>query len=206
MIFKVLLSRSVQTQNSDKNWQTSCPLQTFVCNISRHLEFIVEQGHRVAGFPGHWVTKCDPVPCLVRCTAMTMPVSSVRKHISKTDFLTSPNFRVTLSGRCSILLQRRCDMLYTSGFVDDVILAHHVQAHKRRREIPLGVRRGAKSAVYDCVVVWWYSTKRRLGFQWSVAYPTPSCTVAQQITAVSIQCNRISWFLITIVTNTQQHW
>jgi len=29
------------------NWQTSCPLQTFVCNISRHLEFIIEQGHRV---------------------------------------------------------------------------------------------------------------------------------------------------------------
>jgi len=36
MIFKSLLSRSVQTPNSDKNWQTSCPLQTFVCNISRH--------------------------------------------------------------------------------------------------------------------------------------------------------------------------
>ena len=32
MIFKILLSRSVQT---------SCPLQTFVCNISRHLEFRV---------------------------------------------------------------------------------------------------------------------------------------------------------------------
>ena len=48
-MFKILLSRSVQTPNSDKNWQTSCPLQTFVCNISRHLEFIIEQGHRVAG-------------------------------------------------------------------------------------------------------------------------------------------------------------
>jgi len=62
MIFKILLSRSVQTPNSDKNWQTSCPLQTFVCNISRHLDFIIEQtespgqlGLRVAGFPGHWV-------------------------------------------------------------------------------------------------------------------------------------------------------
>jgi len=47
MIFKILLSRSVQTQNSDKNWQSSCTLQTFVCNISRHLEFIMEHGHRV---------------------------------------------------------------------------------------------------------------------------------------------------------------
>ena len=57
MIFKILLSRSLQTLNSDKNWQTCRPLQTFVCKISRHLEFIIEQGHRVAGFPGRWVTK-----------------------------------------------------------------------------------------------------------------------------------------------------
>ena len=48
---KFLLSRSVQTPNSDKNWQTSCPLQTFVCSISGHLEFIIEQGHRV-----NWVS------------------------------------------------------------------------------------------------------------------------------------------------------
>ena len=36
-------------------------------HISRYLECIIEQSHRVnwvAGFPGHWVTKCDPVPCL----------------------------------------------------------------------------------------------------------------------------------------------
>ena len=55
MIFKILLSRSVQTPNSGKNSeQTSCPLQTFVGNISRHLdlEFITEQGHRVNWIPG----------------------------------------------------------------------------------------------------------------------------------------------------------
>ena len=51
MIFKILLPRSVQTPNSDKKWQTSCPLQTFVCNISRHLVFIIEQGLRV-----NWVS------------------------------------------------------------------------------------------------------------------------------------------------------
>jgi len=50
-IFKIFLSRSVQTPNSDKNWQTSCPMQTFVCNMSRHLEFIIEQGRRV-----NWVS------------------------------------------------------------------------------------------------------------------------------------------------------
>ena len=33
MIFKILLSRSVQTPNSDKNWQTSCPLQTIVTQL-----------------------------------------------------------------------------------------------------------------------------------------------------------------------------
>ena len=55
MIFKILapplLPRSVQTPNSDKNWQTSCPLQTSVCNISRHLEFIIVQDHQV-----NWVS------------------------------------------------------------------------------------------------------------------------------------------------------
>jgi len=34
-------------------------------HISRHLKFIIEQGLRVAWFPGHWVTKCDRVPCLM---------------------------------------------------------------------------------------------------------------------------------------------
>ena len=50
---------------------TSCPLQTFVCNISRHFEFIIEQlstgspGRWIPGALGGWVTKCDPVLCLV---------------------------------------------------------------------------------------------------------------------------------------------
>ena len=52
MIFKILLSGSAQTPDSDKNWQTSCPLRTSVCNISQHLEFIIEQGHRVNWISG----------------------------------------------------------------------------------------------------------------------------------------------------------
>ena len=52
MVFKILLSRSVQTPNSDKNWQTSSLLQTFVCNVSRHFEFVIERGHRVNWFSG----------------------------------------------------------------------------------------------------------------------------------------------------------
>jgi len=42
-------------------------------HISRHLEFIIEQGHGSTGSLGHWipgslgrlVTKCDPVPSVV---------------------------------------------------------------------------------------------------------------------------------------------
>jgi len=70
MIFKILLCRSVQTPNSDKNWQTSCPLQTFVCNISWHLELKGSPGQlglRVAGFACRWVTKCLVSVCL--CSA-----------------------------------------------------------------------------------------------------------------------------------------
>jgi len=33
MIFKILLPRSVQTPNSDKNWRMSCPLQMFVTQL-----------------------------------------------------------------------------------------------------------------------------------------------------------------------------
>jgi len=86
MTFKILLSRSVQTPNSDKNWQTSYPLQTFVCNVIRHLEFITEQGQlglRVSGFPGHWVAGSQNVTqfhvCCVgieRCTNTAADVHS----------------------------------------------------------------------------------------------------------------------------------
>ena len=42
-------------------------------HISRHLEFIIEQGHRVnwvSGSLGRWVTKCDPVPSLTTLAAL----------------------------------------------------------------------------------------------------------------------------------------
>jgi len=47
-------------------------------HISRYLECIIEQSHRVnwvAGFPGHWVTKCDPVPCLLYCNTVNQSIS-----------------------------------------------------------------------------------------------------------------------------------
>ena len=51
---------------------------------------------------------------------------SVRSHISET---TPPNFTKFLEhvacGRGSVLLRQRCDMLCTSGFVDDVTFSHN---------------------------------------------------------------------------------
>jgi len=80
MIFQILLYRSVQTPNSDENWQT------LVCNISRHLEFIIEQGHRVcqlglrvAGFLGHWVAGSQNV------TQFRLWYLSYRFETAKTD-------------------------------------------------------------------------------------------------------------------------
>jgi len=54
--------------------------------------------------------------CASVCTCM-----SVRSSISKT---TSHNFFLHVAwNRCSVLFWRRCDMLYTSGFVDDIMFA-----------------------------------------------------------------------------------
>jgi len=50
---------------------------------------------------------------------------SAREHISGTHLQTSPNFHALYHGRGSILLWRRCDMLCTSGFVDDVTFSHN---------------------------------------------------------------------------------
>ena len=49
-------------------------------HISRHLEFIIEQGHRVNWVSGsldsrslgRWITKCDPVPSLIG--ALSLPI------------------------------------------------------------------------------------------------------------------------------------
>ena len=63
----------------------------------------------------------------MRNIAVCMSVClSVRSHISRTS---RPNFtkisvHVTC-GRCSVLLWRQCNMLCTSGFVDDVMYSHN---------------------------------------------------------------------------------
>jgi len=72
MIFKILLPRSVQTPNSDKNWQLANLLPIAIVCLQHISTFGVhyrtgspgQLGLLVAGYPDHWVTKCDPVPCL----------------------------------------------------------------------------------------------------------------------------------------------
>jgi len=50
---------------------------------------------------------------------------SLREHISETTRLVFNIFFVHVTrGRGSVLLWRRCDILCTSGFMDDVIFAH----------------------------------------------------------------------------------
>ena len=71
---KNLLSRSVQTPNSDKNWQTSCPLQTFVCNISQHLEFM---------------SGCDVVGATSRETLYSSTVT-IKQRLSNQPVSSSP--------------------------------------------------------------------------------------------------------------------
>ena len=60
--------------------------------------------------PGRGAVYCDQFVCL-----------SVHKHISGTAGPIITKFVVQIScGRGSVLLWRRCDMLCTSGFMDDV--------------------------------------------------------------------------------------
>jgi len=75
--------------------------------------------------PNKGAEYCDDRICVSVCISVCVSVClSVRKHISGNTLPSFPGFfvRVTYSG--SILLWRLRDMLCTSGFMDDVILAH----------------------------------------------------------------------------------
>jgi len=89
--------------------------------------------------------------CLYRC-----PLSYL-----KTQAQTSRNFQYTVSCVCgSIILRRQCNTLSPSGFVDDVTFAHNrpgeVNANRAYTQSEVthqGAAPGAKSDVYDCLVV-----------------------------------------------------
>jgi len=56
----------------------------------------------------------------------------VSEHISKTTRPTITKFSTHVArGRGLVVLWRRCDTLCTSGFAEDVMLSHNVQAYKK---------------------------------------------------------------------------
>jgi len=65
----------------------------------------------------------------MRCDAISISVClSVGEHISKTTRPSFTKFLVRVAyGRGLVLLWRRCNKLLTSGFMDDVRLAHNGQ-------------------------------------------------------------------------------
>ena len=59
---------------------------------------------------------------------------SLREHISETARLVFNIFFVHVTrGRGSVLLWRRCDILCTSGFMDDVIFAYSEIGDAKKR-------------------------------------------------------------------------
>ena len=54
-------------------------------------------GLRVAGFPGHWVTKCDPVPCLDTTGHTTSLVITVGDQENLAEYLVLCEYRIQQS-------------------------------------------------------------------------------------------------------------
>ena len=94
--------------------------------------------------PGGGAEYCDQFVCLSVCL-------SVREHISGTAGPIFTKFCVQIPcGRGSVLLWRRCDMLYTSGFMDDATFGRsgpYGDAWKAS-----GVAIPGQSDVYECLV------------------------------------------------------
>jgi len=126
MIFKILLPRSVQTPNSDKNWQTSCPLQTFMLRKSTfgfhyRTGSPGQLGLRVAGFPGHWVAGLQNVTQFHVWTATAVAVPRWGRGgtgPSKSWLPPPPNLAVLLTPCGQLLLRKisksddnRCEIL-----------------------------------------------------------------------------------------------
>ena len=76
---------------------------------------------------------------IVISVSVCLCVLSVRDHIVET---TRPIF-TNFWRLCSVLLWRRCDMLCTSGFMDDVIFAHK----PRLLDVAAQLKRSAHAAL-----------------------------------------------------------
>ena len=77
--------------------------------------------------PGREVEYCDQLVNLSVCVSVCLCVClSVREHISGTAGPIFTKFCVQIPcGRGSVLLWQRCDMLCTSGFMDDVMFGRN---------------------------------------------------------------------------------
>jgi len=75
--------------------------------------------------PGRGAEYCDQPVCLSVCVGLYVRLS-VRGHISETAEPIFTKFCALIPcGRGSDLLWRRCDMLCTSGFMDDVTFSRN---------------------------------------------------------------------------------
>jgi len=83
---------------------------------------------------------CDERVCLSVCVCLSAIISSALHDRASPTF-----FMHVTCGRGSVLLWRRRDALYTSGFVDDVIIA---QPHKPRLlDVAAQLKRSAHAAL-----------------------------------------------------------
>ena len=66
-------------------------------HMSRHLGFQRHRVNWVSGFPGHWVTKCDPVPCLDTTGHTTSLVITVGDQENLAEYLVLCEYRIQRS-------------------------------------------------------------------------------------------------------------
>jgi len=123
---------------------------------------IIEHNHPAASC--HHVNDSSTPFCNVQNTAINVRLSVciyVHEHIS------CPNFTIFLGvvacGRASVLLWRRCDLLCTSGFVDDVTFAHNGQYLRRESGSP-GRQHRRRSRTFTIALAVW----RLLGLSWRI--------------------------------------
>jgi len=82
-------------------------------------------------------TSQSPPPVGKRGIVMTMSLCLSASVSTEKNVRSSPNLLCVLHnyGRGSVLFWRRCDMLCTSGFVNDVIFVHNVQNKRRKQSL-----------------------------------------------------------------------
>jgi len=88
------------------------------------------------------------------CLCVCLPVCS---HISKTARPPFTEFSVHVCLRSCVLLWQQCNILCTSGFVDDAMFSHNgangPESKTTRNPIASWRHHGAKSTVYDCILL-----------------------------------------------------